>query len=208
MPRPHTELLSAKLKHLRPTQMTLGFREVRYRRRIWKSIGKQAREHLLASHWFPAVRAPDGHFYIVDHHHLGRALLEEDVAHVKLILLKNLSKMPTRDFWTFMDHHQWVHPYNATGRRCAFASVPNRLEKLTDDPYRSLAAEVRRHGGFAKEIMPYAEFLWANYYRGVIPQALLQHQWRKAMAQAMALAHSGATEHLPGWSGVMSKGLR
>src|SRR5436305_4773273 len=32
----------------------------------------------------------------------------------------------------------------------------------SDDPYRSLAGEVRRAGGYAKEATPFSEFLWAS----------------------------------------------
>lgn len=67
----------ANLADLRPTQMTVGAAEVAAKRTQWAQLKPDAREKLLQSHWFPAVRGPRGRFYIVDHHHLGQALIEE-----------------------------------------------------------------------------------------------------------------------------------
>ncbi len=43
--------------------------------------------------------------------------------------------------------------------------MPTAFAKLKDDPYRSLARDVQREGGFAKPDEPVLEFLWANYFR-------------------------------------------
>lgn len=64
-----------------------------------------------------------------------------------------------------MEFHQWAHPYNDKGERCGFSAIPKQLERLKDDPNRSLAAEVRKAGGYAKEAAPYTEFLWADFFR-------------------------------------------
>src|SRR3974377_1798791 len=34
-----------------------------------------------------------------------------------------------------------------------------------DDPFRSLAGELRRAGGFAKDTTPFSEFLWPDFLR-------------------------------------------
>src|SRR3979411_712575 len=65
---------------LRPTQMTVGMREVKDKRKRWrehKSKKKQA--ELLGKHMIPVVLGPDKHHYVVDHHHLARSLHEEGV---------------------------------------------------------------------------------------------------------------------------------
>jgi hypothetical protein len=36
---------------------------------------------------------------------------------------------------------------------------------LIDDPFRSLADELRRAGGFAKDTTPFSEFLWTDFLR-------------------------------------------
>ena len=65
---------------LRPTQMTVGMREVKEKRQRWrehKSKKKQA--ELLGKHMIPVVLGPDKRHYVVDHHHLARALHDEGV---------------------------------------------------------------------------------------------------------------------------------
>jgi hypothetical protein len=39
------------------------------------------------------------------------------------------------------------------------------VTELIDDPFRSLAGELRRSGGFAKDTTPFSEFLWADFLR-------------------------------------------
>jgi len=62
---------------LHPTQMTVGMREVKEKRKRWrqhKSKKKQA--ELLGKHMIPVVLGPDQRHYVVDHHHLARSLHE------------------------------------------------------------------------------------------------------------------------------------
>lgn len=102
-----------------------------------------------------------------------------------------------------MDHHQWVHPYDSNGVRHDFEAVPKHLERLQDDPYRSLAGELRRAGGFAKDITPFSEFLWADFFRGRISTESVSRDFNKALARAKKLARSQEARYLPGWAGVI-----
>jgi hypothetical protein len=45
----------------------------------------------------------------------------------------------------------WCRPYDADGRRRDFDDIPRAVSDLVDDPYRSLAGELRQAGGFAKD---------------------------------------------------------
>lgn len=197
----HQHLFKADLHKLRPTQLTVGFAEVEAKRGLWSGMGKLARQDFLKGHWFPAVLGPSNNFYIVDHHHLGRALLEESVNQSFVVLLKDLSMLKKDEFWTLMDHHQWMHLYDAKGRRRTVADLPKGLDQLTDDPYRSLAGEVRHAGGFPKDATPFAEFLWADFFRHRITAAKLRRDPAACIQTAMTLCHSTKAAHLPGWSG-------
>lgn len=199
----HQHLFKTDLSRLRPTQITVGYGEVEQKRGLWSGMGKAERQKFLDSHWFPAVRGPKDNFYIVDHHHLGRALLEEGVQQCFVVLLKDLSTLAKDEFWIMMDHHQWVHPYDAKGRRRDVTDLPKALDGLADDPYRSLAGEVRHAGGFPKDATPFAEFLWADFFRRRIKPAQLR-QPDAALQTALALCHSPEAAHLPGWSGEVS----
>src|SRR5438128_12062308 len=77
---------------LRPTQMTVGMREVKEKRKRWrdhKSKKKQAK--LLGKHMIPVVLGPDQHYYVVDHHHLARALHEEGVKDILVTVIADLT---------------------------------------------------------------------------------------------------------------------
>ena len=90
----------------------------------------------LGSHMIPVVIGPKQVPWLIDHHHLARALLEEGVAHVLVSIVARLNHLDQRTFLTYMDNRNWLHPFNAKGERCAYSDVPKRLSKLTDDPYR------------------------------------------------------------------------
>ena len=197
-----SHLITAKLKDLRPTQITVGMAEVAAKIEQWKEFDATKREHYLADHWFPAVTGPNGDHYIVDHHHLGLALLESHVKSVRLVVFKDLSSLRVKEFWVAMDHHDWVHPYNAKGHRDDFSAIPKKLTGLVDDPYRSLADQVQKLGGYAKTDLPYVEFLWADYFRRRIDLKSKPPAWSKALVEALALAREHDAKSLPGWCGI------
>ncbi len=197
----HQHLFKVELHKLRPTQLTVGYAEVQAKRNLWTGMVKARKQEFLKNHWFPAVLGPGNNHYIVDHHHLGLALLEEKVTSSYVVLLKDLSMIDKDEFWTLMDHHQWVHPYDAKGKRRAVTDLPKALTDLLDDPYRSLAGEVRHAGGFPKDATPFAEFLWADFFRRRIKLSQLKRDPAACLVQAIALCHSLEAAHLPGWSG-------
>lgn len=199
----------ALLADLRPTQMTVGLAEVAVKRSQWALMKADAREKLLESHWFPAVKGPRGRFYIVDHHHLGQALTAEACKQVWVMQLADYSSLQGDMFWRVMEFHHWAHPYDEKGNRCDYTAIPKQLNKLRDDPYRSLAGEVRKAGGYAKDSAPYTEFLWAEFYRPKFAKKLLISSDDKGLpseivAKAVAMARSPEAQFLPGWSGNSS----
>ena len=194
--------IDADLDKLRPTQMTAGFAEVAQKRAEWARLAKKARRDLLASHWFPAVLGLRGRYHIVDHHHLGLALLQEGVERVRVTVLADLSYLAPVIFWRVMEQRNWAHPFNQAGERCGFDAIPTRIVQLADDPYRSLAGFLRAAGGYAKDTSPFAEFLWADYLREHITLAQIGKSMEVAVREALGLAKSPLARYLPGWSGV------
>ncbi|GAB3790648.1 ParB-like protein [Dyella agri] len=195
-------LLSVSPAKLRPTQMTVGRAEVVDKRAEWEKLGKKKRKELLAEHWFPGVLGPQNQIFIVDHHHLGLALLEEKVKQVPVMIQRDFSWLEPAVFWRTMEFNRWAHPYDARGERQAYEAIPAGLGALTDDPYRTLAARVRMAGGYSKDATPYAEFLWADYYRHHL-KLKGGRVTAKQLQQALLLAHSHDTAYLPGWSGAI-----
>jgi hypothetical protein len=190
---------------LRPTQMTVGMREVKEKRQRWrehKSKKKQA--ELLGKHMIPVVHGPDEHYYVVDHHHLARALHEEGVKDILVSLIGDLTMVGRDAFWGVMDNKRWVYPYDAKGERRHFKDLPKSIADLKDDPFRSLAGELRRAGGFAKDTTPFSEFLWADFLRRHISRKMVEDHFTKAMEKALELAKSDNAIYLPGWCGPAS----
>src|SRR6267154_4990177 len=150
---------------LRPTQMTVGMREVKEKRKRFREHKTKKQGELLGKHMIPVVRGPDEHYYVVDHHHLARALHEEGIKDILVTLIGDLTMVGRDAFWGVMDNKRWVYPYDTKGERRHFKDLPKSITDLKDDPYRSLAGELRRAGGFAKDTTPFSEFLWADFLR-------------------------------------------
>jgi hypothetical protein len=190
---------------LRPTQMTVGMREVKEKRKRWrdhKSKKKQA--ELLGQHMIPVVHGPDKRFYVIDHHHLARALHEEGVKDILVTIVADLTMVDRTAFWVVLDDHKWVYPYNAKGERRHYQDIPKTVVDLKDDPFRSLAGELRRVGGFAKDTTPFSEFLWADFLRRRLSRKSVEDDFEKALEKALAHAKGKDAVYLPGWCGPAS----
>src|SRR5580700_7566583 len=190
---------------LRPTQMTVGMREVKEKRQRWRERkSKKKQEELLGKHMIPVVVGPDKRYYLVDHHHLARALHDEGVADILVTVIGDLTMVERDAFWGVMDNKRWVYPYDAKGERRTFKDLPKSVIELKDDPFRSLAGELRRAGGFAKDTTPFSEFLWADFLRRQMSSKAVDQNFAKAMEKSLALAKSKDAVYLPGWCGPAS----
>lgn len=186
---------------LRPTQMTIGFREVARKRLEWRERAQRDGPDFLGQHMIPAVIGPHDRPWIIDNHHLARALHEEGVKHVLIRIVADLGTVQPRLFRTFLDNRNWLHPFDAEGQRQSNDAIPKHIGKLKDDPYRSLAGELRRAGGYAKDDTPFSEFLWADYLRSKISGALIAKDFAAAVTKALDIAHKPKASYLPGWAG-------
>jgi hypothetical protein len=74
---------------------------------------------------------------------------------------------------------------------------------MVDDPFRSLAGELRRQGGFAKDTTPFSEFLWADFLRRKLKRKLVENDFDGALERAMQLAKAEEAGYLPGWCGPL-----
>jgi hypothetical protein len=191
------------LAELRPTQITVGMREVAAKRRDWRRKHGDKAGAFLAEHM--VVLGPGERRYVIDHHHLARALHEEGVVSIATTLVANLSKLDRTAFWVFLDNRGWMHPFDDKGRRRDYDAIPQSIGELVDDPYRSLAGELRRGGGFAKDTTPFSEFLWADFLRRRIDRKEVETHFDRALAEALKLARGEAADYLPGWCGPIEE---
>jgi hypothetical protein len=189
---------------LRPTQITVGIREVKAKRKRWREESRKKGEEFLGKHMIPVILGPKGRHYVIDHHHLARALHDEGVKQVAVTVIANLSKLDRDSFWFVMDNRDWTHPFDADGRRRPYSGLPKSADKLIDDPFRSLAGELRRAGGFAKDTTPFSEFLWADFLRRRMKRKTVKTNFDHALEEALQLAKSLDADYLPGWCGPVS----
>jgi hypothetical protein len=186
---------------LRPTQITVGFREVAEKRRAWADRSDKGAGKFLGSHMIPTVLGPKQRHYVLDHHHLALALHQAGQKEVLVTVLVDLSALAKASFWTYLDNRAWCHPYDAAGHRRSFDDIPTRISNMADDPYRSLAGELRRAGGFAKDTTPFSEFLWADFLRTRVKAKQINDRFSAALERAMSFAKSEEAGYLPGWCG-------
>jgi hypothetical protein len=189
------------IRELHPTQITVGMREVEAKRKRWREEGRKKGAEFLGKHMIPVILGPKKRHYVIDHHHLARALHDEGVKDVLVAVVADLSRLERGNFWFVLDCHSWMHPFDDDGRRRGYKDIPDNVSKLVDDPYRSLAGELRRAGGFAKDTTPFSEFLWADFFRDRIKRKTIENDFANAMEKALQLAKSEAANYLPGWCG-------
>ena len=196
-PRIHT----VPILELRPTQITVGMREVKAKRASWRQHPDRKKPDFLGKHLIPVIWGPKGAGYIIDHHHLALALHHEGVKEVATTIVADLRALPREAFWVYLDNRGWMHPFDTRGRRRSYRDLPKRVTGLEDDPYRSLAGELRLAGGFAKDTTPFSEFLWADFLRRRVGRKLIKGDFDDALRLALKLARSPEAGYLPGWCG-------
>jgi hypothetical protein len=186
---------------LRPTQMTVGMREVKDKRKRFREQEAKKQSEMIGKHMIPVVLGPDERYYVVDHHHLARALHDEGVKDILVTVIGDLRMVDKDAFWGVMDNKRWVYPYDAKGERCHFKDIPKSIKDLKDDPFRSLAGEIRRAGGFAKDTTPFSEFLWADFLRRKMSRKAVDDNFSRAVEKALEFAKGEEAVYLPGWCG-------
>jgi hypothetical protein len=192
------------LAELRPTQITVGMREVEAKRKHWREMGDGKGSVFLGKHMIPVILGPKQHNYVIDHHHLARALHDEGVEAVLVTVVANLSKLDKDAFWVVLDNRGWMHPFDDQGRRRDYGDIPRSVAELADDPFRSLAGELRRSGGFAKDTTPFSEFLWADFMRRRLKRKDVEDNFDATLKTALDLAKAMDANYLPGWCGPAS----
>lgn len=194
-------LIQVPIDSLRPTQMAVGMRSVKHKRRRLESGGRKRVEKLVSGRPIPAVRGPDGNLFIIDHHHFGLALWHAEIKRAFAIVIDDKSGLSQAEFWRHMEAEGRLYPFDEEGRRIKPSGLPTGLHELRHDPFRDLAWEVREAGGFRKSKVPYAEFQWAGFFRDRISLAAVRRDHDDAVVKALKLCRGRAASHLPGYLG-------
>jgi len=147
------------------------------------------------------VLGPKDRHYVIDHHHLARALHDEGIKDIDVTVVADLSKLEPDAFWFVLDNRNLMHPFDDKGVRRSHTDIPRSIPELIDDPFRSLAGELRRAGGYAKDTTPFSEFLWADFLRRRIKRKAVEDNFDHALEKALQFAKAADANYLPGWCG-------
>jgi hypothetical protein len=173
---------------LAPTQMTVGMREVNFRRGRWRERSGREAAAFISKLRIPVVLGPNARPYLIDRHHLTLALHKEGIGELFVSVIADLSALTREEFWTRLESQKWAHPFDEGGRLRSYQDMPATVDDLQDDPFRSLSGAVKRAGGYAKDKAPFSEFCWAEFLRRHIPRELVKRDFGHAQALAMHLA--------------------
>ncbi len=175
--------------------------EVRWRTAKLRRMDKAERHDYLAEREAPLVIGPGGRPYIIDRHHLARAIIDAAPDHrLHARIVAAWGDLDVETFWQRMDDRDWIWRYDVNGHGpLPPHTIPDSLDALDDDYYRSLAWAIRERDAVRKTLIPFAEFRWSLWLREVMPHPTMHFE---ADAAACAvLARESAAHFLPGWRG-------
>ena len=191
---------------LHPSQMSVGYLEVHEKQNRLHQMKKKELDDYLYNHKVPVVLGIDKKMFIIDHHHLCMAAHNLGLSHVYVEVLEDWSHLSEYEFWSAMKKEQYVWMYDENGNEIPNLDyskyLPSSIKGCKDDPYRSIAGFVRKAGGFQKSMKPFAEFVWANFFRKKLPLPNdVSTVPECVISSAINLARSPLASNLPGFDG-------
>jgi len=192
-----------KPEDLRPLQFGIAGIEVDCKKgRFENMTHHQLKKYLKKEQNRVNVILSSNGVYLVDGHHMSRALLDADVSkkHKKIYcnVLANLVHLDMDEFWDelLMNNRIWL--YDEKGY-CPLAPehLPIQLSNMLDDPYRTLAWMVQHAGGFQKSGIDFEDFQWTNFFRQRID---LSTNSRVRLQSAHDLGHIYQYNNLTSWT--------
>ena len=181
--------------------MTLGLDEVASRAAKIAAMEPNDLGALLKKKPIPYVLGPGKQIYIVDHHHLARALWSLKIPEAVLgDQLADWSDKETKAFWPLMESKHYCWPFDAEGNRRPYAAIPTSIADLTDNLWRTLGRRLRGQA-FEDLDTPYQEFMWGDYFRTFMSRRLIELEFDLATEVAAKLARLPEAQDLPGYWG-------
>lgn len=198
------ELILESALNLKPTQAYVGMKSVEIKTKFFEKVDKEERHKYLKENPVPVIKGPNGEFFLVDHHHMSRSLLESDHRKLYIQVLYDWSDLSVSDFWEKMDSRGYAYLLNSAGQKISYLDLPVSVTMLQDDPFRSLAYFARKQGAYEKSPIPFAEFQWAAFYRTQFTAQDLETNWDETLKKALELSLTKEASNLPGYLGEFS----
>lgn len=157
---------------MRPSQFGYGGLEVKCKKDRFESFTSSELKKYLesADRRVDIIIGEKSGYYVLDGHHMSRALLDSDVKDDEKVIYCNIvdnwSDLSDRDFWMSMveDNRVWLYDEKGVAP-LAPEHLSTSLDGMLDDPFRTLAWMVQDAGGYLKTGTPFEDFLWANFLR-------------------------------------------
>ncbi|MFL9693850.1 ParB-like protein [Aeromonas veronii] len=186
---------------LHPTQGGVGQIQVDETQATLAGMSAKQLDKLMKKKEIPVVIAPDGNYWLVDRHHLTKALWQQGVKDARVKVIGRLQDKA--NFWSQMQNNHWAWLKDEKGQPLTPEQLPTSIDKLPDYPYRTLAGLLQNAGYFRKDKQVYfVEFAWASWLGK-------QMQWMPVdnsnlaarLQQAKRLACGSDASDLPGYPG-------
>ncbi|MFM5501906.1 ParB-like protein [Aeromonas veronii] len=186
---------------LHPTQGGVGQIQVDETQATLAGMSAKQLDKLMKNKEIPVVIAPDGSYWLVDRHHLTKALWQQGVKDARVKVIGRLQDKA--NFWSQMQNNHWAWLKDEKGQPLTPEQLPTSIDKLPDYPYRTLAGLLQDAGYFRKDKQVYfVEFAWASWLGK-------QMQWMPVdnsnltarLQQAKRLACGSDASDLPGYPG-------
>ena len=186
---------------LHPTQGGVGQIQVDETQATLAGMSAKQLDKLMKKKEIPVVIAPDGSYWLVDRHHLTKALWQQGVKDARVKVIGRLQDKA--NFWSQMQNNHWAWLKDEKGQPLTPEQLPTSIDKLPDYPYRTLAGLLQNAGYFRKDKQVYfVEFAWASWLGK-------QMQWMPVdnsnlaarLQQAKRLACGSDANDLPGYPG-------
>lgn len=186
---------------LHPTQGGVGQIQVDETQATLAGMSAKQLDKLMKKKEIPVVIAPDGSYWLVDRHHLTKALWQQGVKDARVKVIGRLQDKA--NFWSQMQNNHWAWLKDEKGQPLTPEQLPTSIDKLPDYPYRTLAGLLQNAGYFRKDKQVYfVEFAWASWLGK-------QMQWMPVdranlaarLQQAKRLACGSDAKALPGYPG-------
>ncbi|MGL5495657.1 MAG: ParB-like protein, partial [Aeromonas sobria] len=147
---------------LHPTQGGVGQIQVDETQATLAGMSAKQLDKLMKKKEIPVVIAPDGGYWLVDRHHLTKALWQQGVTEARV---KVIGRLQDKDnFWSQMQNNHWAWLKDEKGLPLTPEQLPTSIDKLSDYPYRTLAGLLQDAGYFSKDKQVYfVEFAWASW---------------------------------------------
>jgi hypothetical protein len=189
------------ITQLHPTQGGVGQIQVDNTQAELAGKSAQQLDKLMKKKEIPVVIAPDGGYWLVDRHHLTKALWQQGVKQARVKVIGRLQDKT--HFWSQMQNHHWAWLKDEKGQPLTPEQLPSQIGELPDYPYRTLAGLLQDAGYFSKQDQVYfVEFAWASWL-GQQMDWLPVNEANLAdrLAQAKRLACNDKAKALPGYPG-------